>query len=137
MTSADPLGQGRGGEIAGIVAGDRFAKLRETMIAFRDAREWRQFHDPKNLAEGLSLEVAELLEIFLWKTTEESRLMVADPATIAKVREEVADCFLYCVLVADAFGIDLIDAGHEKIEINGRKYPADKSRGRREKYDAL
>ena len=117
--------------------GDRYAQLRDAMIAFRDARDWRQFHDAKNLAEGLSLEAAELLEIFLWKTTDESRVMAADPAVRAKVSEEVADCFLFCVLMADAFGIDLIDAAQKKIEINAQKYPVEKSRGRRDKYDKL
>jgi dCTP diphosphatase len=117
--------------------GDRYAQLREAMIAFRDARDWRQFHDAKNLAEGLTLEAAELLEIFLWKTTDESRLMATDPAVRAKVSEEVADCFLFCVLMADAFGIDLIDAAQKKIEINAQKYPVEKSRGRRDKYDKL
>lgn len=96
--------------------GDRYAQLRDAMIAFRDARDWRQFHDAKNLAEGLSLEAAELLEIFLWKTTDESRVMAADPAVRAKVSEEVADCFLFCVLMADAFGIDLIDAAQKKLK---------------------
>jgi NTP pyrophosphatase (non-canonical NTP hydrolase) len=117
--------------------GDRYAQLRDAMIAFRDARDWRQFHDAKNLAEGLSLEAAELLEVFLWKTTDESRVMAADPAVRAKVSEEVADCFLFCVLMADAFGIDLIDAALKKIEINAQKYPVEKSRGRRDKYDTL
>ena len=117
--------------------GDRYAQLREAMIAFRDARDWRQFHDAKNLAEGLTLEAAELLEIFLWKTTDESRLMATDPAVRAKVSEEVADCFLFCVLMADAFGIDLIDAAQKKIEITAQKYPVEKSRGRRDKYDKL
>lgn len=117
--------------------GDRYAQLRDAMIAFRDARDWRQFHDAKNLAEGLTLEAAELLEIFLWKTTDESRVMTSDPAVRAKVSEEVADCFLFCVLMADAFGIDLIDAAQKKIEINAQKYPVEKSRGRRDKYDTL
>ncbi len=107
------------------------------MLAFRDAREWKPFHDPKNLAEGLTLEAAELLEVFQWKTTEESRALTEDPATRAKVEEEIADCFLYCVMVADAFGLDLIAAAQKKLAANETKYPRDKSRGRREKYDAL
>lgn len=117
--------------------GDRYEQLRSAMLAFRDAREWKQFHDPKNLAEGLSLEAAELLEIFLWKTTDEARAMTTDAAATTKVREEVADCLLFCVLMADAFDIDLIEAGHEKIAMNSRKYPVEKSRGRRDKYDTL
>ncbi|MSR44806.1 MAG: nucleotide pyrophosphohydrolase [Phycisphaerales bacterium] len=117
--------------------GDRFARIRDAMIAFRNAREWKQFHDPKNLAEGLSIEAAELLEVFQWKTTEESRAMITDEAAVAQVSEEVADCFLYCILMADSFGIDLIRAAEQKLLRNGEKYPVEKSRGRREKYDAL
>ncbi|MSR70209.1 MAG: nucleotide pyrophosphohydrolase [Phycisphaerales bacterium] len=107
------------------------------MLAFRDAREWRQFHDPKNLAEALTLEASELLEVFQWKTTDESRALVNDPAARAKVAEEVADCFLFCVLLSEAFGIDLLEAAQKKIDLNALKYPVEKSRGRREKYDAL
>jgi NTP pyrophosphatase (non-canonical NTP hydrolase) len=116
---------------------DRFERVRRAMIAVRDAREWKQFHDPKNLAEGLSLEAAELLEVFQWKTTDEARALTGDAAAQAKVAEEVADCFLYCVLVADAFCLDLIEAAQRKLAANEMKYPLDKSRGRRDKYDAL
>jgi len=116
---------------------DRYARVRDAMLAFRDAREWKPFHDPKNLAEGLSIEAGELLEVFLWKTTEECRGVQNDPVALAKIREEVADCFLFCVLLADACNIDLIDAAHDKIETNARKYPIDRAKGRRDKYDAL
>lgn len=116
---------------------DRYAAVRDAMLAFRDAREWRQFHDPKNLAEALTLEASELLEVFQWKTTDESRALVNDPAARAKVAEEVADCFLFCVLLSEAFGIDLLEAAQKKIDLNALKYPVEKSRGRREKYDAL
>ncbi|MBM4009345.1 MAG: nucleotide pyrophosphohydrolase [Planctomycetes bacterium] len=116
---------------------DRFQKVRDAMLAFRDAREWKPFHDPKNLAEGLAIEAGELLEVFLWKTTEECRCMPSDPVAITKIREELADCFLFCVLMADACKIDLIDAAHEKIEVNARKYPVERAKGRRDKYDAL
>ena len=118
-------------------AHDRFARVRDAMLAFRDAREWKPFHDPKNLAEGLSIEAGELLEVFLWKTTEECRRVQDDPMAIAKIREELADCFLFCVLLADACNIDLIDAAHDKIEGNARKYPVERAKGRRDKYDAL
>lgn len=118
-------------------APDRFARVRDAILAFRDAREWKPFHDPKNLAEGLSIEAGELLEVFLWKTTEECRHVQDDPVAIAKIREELADCFLFCVLMADACNIDLMEAAHAKIEVNVRKYPVDRAKGRREKYDAL
>jgi len=118
-------------------APDRFARVRDAILAFRDAREWKPFHDPKNLAEGLSIEAGELLEVFLWKTTEECRHVQDDSVAIAKIREELADCFLFCVLMADACNIDLMEAAHDKIEVNARKYPVDRAKGRREKYDAL
>lgn len=118
-------------------APDRFEKVRDAMLAFRDAREWKQFHDPKNLAEGLAIEAGELLEAFLWKTTDECRRVQDDPKAIAKIREELADCFLFCVLMADACDIDLISAAHDKIERNAQKYPVDRAKGRRDKYDAL
>ncbi len=116
---------------------DRYARVRDAMLAFRDARAWKQFHDPKNLAEGLTLEAAELLEVFQWQTTDEARALVRDAAARAKVSEEVADCFLFCVLMCDAFEIDLLDAAQKKIDLNAVKYPVEKSHGRRDKYNTL
>ncbi len=69
--------------------------------------------------------------------TDESRAIVRDPPARAKVEEEVADCFLFCVLMFDACGIDLIDAAQKKIALNSQRYPVEKSRGRRDKHDAL
>lgn len=135
MTESAP--RARNGAPAERSGEDRYARVRDAIIAFRNEREWGQFHDPKNLAEGLSIEAAELLEVFLWKTTSDSRAAVNDPKAQAKVREEVADCFLYCILMADSFGIDLIDAAHDKIAVNAAKYPVEKSRGRSDKYDQL
>ncbi len=116
---------------------DRYARVRDAMLAFREARAWKQFHDPKNLAEGLTLEAAELLEVFQWQTTDESRALVRDAVARAKVAEEVADCFLFCVLMCDAFEIDLLDAAQKKIDLNAVKYPVEKSHGRRDKYNTL
>lgn len=114
---------------------DRLESLRRAILAFRDEREWAQFHDPKNLAQGLAIEAAELQEVFLWKSTDECKRL--DAADVARVREEVADVFLFSLLMADAFGIDLAEAAREKMRRNAEKYPVEKSRGRRDKYDKL
>ena len=116
-------------------APDRLESIRRAIIAFRDERDWAQFHDPKNLAQGLAIEAAELQEVFLWKTTDECKRL--DPEDVARVREEVADVFLFSILVADAFGIDLAEAAQAKIKRNAEKYPVEKARGRRDKYTKL
>ncbi len=101
------------------------ARLRQ----FNHERDWEQFHDPKNLALSLSIEAAELNECFLWKQPED-----ADPE---KVREELADVFLYAIMLADKYGFDIKDICLDKIERNAKKYPVDKSRGNAKKYTEL
>lgn len=101
------------------------AKLRQ----FNHERDWEQFHDAKNLALGLAIEVAELNECFLWKRAEE-----ADPE---KVEEELADVLLYAVMLADKYGFDIKDICMKKIERNAQKYPVDKARGNAKKYNQL
>ncbi len=116
-------------------APDRLESIRRAILAFRDERDWAQFHDPKNLAQGLAIEAAELQEVCLWKTTEECKRL--DAEDVARVREEVADVVLVSILVAEAFGIDLAAAAHAKIRRNAEKYPVEKARGRRDKYPKL
>ncbi len=99
-------------------------KLRE----FAAERDWEQFHSPKNLSMALSVEVAELLEHFQWLTEVQSRHL--DPETRKKVREEIGDVQLYLARLADQLGISPLEAALEKIEINRRKYPPDKARGK-------
>lgn len=96
---------------------------------FRDERDWRQFHNPKDLAVALSIEASELLEAFLWKTPE-----AADPE---KVKEELADVLAYALLLSDAYGFDVQQIVLDKIERNEEKYPIEKSRGSSKKYDEL
>lgn len=86
---------------------------------------------------ALGGETGELLEIFQWLTPEESATVMSDPLKANKVREEIADVFAYLLRIADVLGIDLEQALLEKIEINGRKYPADRARGRADKYTQL
>ena len=110
-------------------------KLREQMREFARARDWDQFHSPKNLAMALSVEVAELLEHFQWLTEEQSRRL--DPDAQAAVRTEIADVLLYLVRLADQLGIDPVAAAQRKLVENAQKYPVEKSRGNRKKYTEL
>jgi NTP pyrophosphatase (non-canonical NTP hydrolase) len=103
--------------------------LQKEALAFRDARDWAQFHNAKDLAAGLSIEASELLECFLWKDAKS-----ADPA---KIREELADVLVYALLLAHETKIDLPSAIREKLARNALKYPVDKSKGRADKYDQL
>ena len=102
---------------------------------FRDDRDWQQFHDPKNLAVSISIEAAELLEPFQWKTGEEATRFAAEHKE--RVSEEIADVAIYLVELADITGIDLAKAIEAKLEKNARKYPVDKARGVSTKYTDL
>ncbi|OLS62363.1 nucleotide pyrophosphohydrolase [Pseudomonas putida] len=97
--------------------------------AFRDARDWKKFHNPKDLALALSIESSELLEVFLWKSAEE--------ADIAKVREELADVLAYALLLADNYGLDPQQIVLDKIKLNEAKYPVEKAKGTARKYTEL
>ena len=103
--------------------------LQKEALAFRDARDWAQFHNAKDLAAGLSIEASELLECFLWKDATS-----ADPA---KIREEIADVQVYALLLAHEAKVDLPSAIREKLAKNALKYPVEKAKGRAEKYDQL
>jgi NTP pyrophosphatase (non-canonical NTP hydrolase) len=112
--------------------------MRETIARirkFRDDRDWKQFHNPKDLAVSISIEAAELLELFQWKSAEESARFAADNRE--RVSEEIADVAIYLVELADITGIDLAKAIEAKLEKNARKYPVDKSRGKSTKYTDL
>lgn len=110
-------------------------ELRDALREFAAARDWDQFHSPKNLAAALCVEAAELLERFQWLTEDESRRL--PPAELEKVRQEMADVLNYLVRLADKLDVDLLDAARAKIAINERKYPADKVRGTAKKYSEL
>ena len=107
-------------------------KATEALIEFRDERDWKQFHDPKNLAAALSIEAAELNEVFLWMTTEGSR-----EVDVERVREELADVLAYALLMADAFGLNPEEIVLEKVKRNAEKYPVEKARGVATKYTEL
>ena len=97
-------------------------KLKTTLRNFADARKWRPFHTPKNLAMALSVETAELTEIFQWMEGEESR--VVDEATRNHIAEEVGDVMIYLTMLADKFNLDPLTCAKEKMKLNAVKYPA-------------
>jgi NTP pyrophosphatase (non-canonical NTP hydrolase) len=103
--------------------------LAARLRTFAQDRDWEQFHTPKNLAMALSVEAAELLELFQWLTPEQSYTVTTIPAEAQRVREELADILLYLVRLADILGVDLDAAVEAKLAVNARKYPVEVSRG--------
>ena len=101
----------------------------DALKQFWDERDWKQFHNPKDLSLALSIEASELLEAFLWKSSEE--------ADVQKVREELADIFAYAFLLAEAYQLDVKEIMLDKIARNREKYPVDKARGSANKYTEL
>lgn len=99
------------------------------VVKFRDDRNWRQFHTPKDLALSMSLEAAELLEIFQWSGTD---LECRDKTD--RIREELADILSYCILMADVCDLDLDEIMNAKVDKNEAKYPVEKARGSAAKY---
>ena len=99
---------------------------------FRDNRDWQQFHNSKDLAVAIAIEAAELNELFLWKTVEESERVDRD-----KLREELADVLAFTLLLAGKHGFDIKEMVLEKIRKNNEKYPVDKAKGTARKYNEL
>lgn len=97
--------------------------LEDVLEKFADARDWRQFHSPKNLAMALTGEVGELVEIFQWRTEEESWQVAQAPATAEHVRQELADVALYLIRLASVLKVDLNAAIQDKLVMNAKKYP--------------
>lgn len=100
-------------------------ELIDKVIKFRDERNWQQFHTPENLSKSIVLEAAELLENFQWN----------NDYKLENVKEELADIFIYSILLADQLKVDLVDIAHEKLEKNKEKYPIEKSYGSSKKYN--
>ena len=111
--------------------------LKQLLRDFRDERDWEQFHDPKNLAEAISIEAAELLELFLWQTSADVRRSMKDPKFKKTVEEELADVLCFSLNFANVAGIDIARAVKDKVEANRLKYPIGKARGRSTKYNRL
>ena len=108
---------------------------RETMnevLKFRDDRDWKKFHNPKDLAISICLEASELLEVFQWSAED-----VQCTEKIDKIKEELADVTIYCIFMANACGLDLDEIIHTKMKSNNEKYPVEKAFGSKEKYTVL
>ena len=116
-------------------ANNEFEQLRDALRQFAAARDWDQFHSPKNLAAALSVEAAELLEHFQWLTEDESKNLSAESRHAVSL--EAADVLLYLIRLSDKLNIDLLAAAQEKMRLNAEKYPVDKSRGTSKKYNEL
>lgn len=101
----------------------------QALLAFRDERDWEQFHNPKDLALAINVEAGELLEIFLWKNSEE--------ANNEKIKEELADIFAFTFLLAEKYQFDVKEIVLEKIKKNAEKYPVNKAKGTAKKYNEL
>ena len=99
----------------------------EQLRKFVAERDWKQFHTPENLAKSISIEAAELLELFQWN----------GDADEARVKDELADVLTYCILLADHHGLDPYELVIEKLERTKDKYPVEKSKGKSDKYDRL
>ena len=109
-------------------------RLKEAVQRFRDERDWEQFHTPDQLAKAISVEAAELLECFLWRSEREISRALEDADFTGKIKDEVADILAYLLSLANAMHIDLASALDEKLKKNAIKYPINKVRGSAKKY---
>lgn len=107
-------------------------ELMKEVVAFRDARNWKQFHNPKDLAISISLEAAELLELFQWSAED---LVVEEKRS--EMKDELADIFMYCLSMADALNLDVEEIVREKMKKNAIKYEVGKAYGNKKKYNEL
>jgi dCTP diphosphatase len=111
--------------------------LKERIAEFARERQWEQFHSPKNLSMAMAVEAAEVMELFQWKTDQETQDLRSDPKLFRRVREEVADVAVYLLNLCNRLDIDLALAVFEKLSQNARKYPADLAKGSAAKYTEL
>jgi len=109
--------------------------IQQRAKSFADARDWGQFHSPKNLAMAMAGEIGELIEHFQWLTEEQSRQL--DDQAREAVALEMADVLIYLLRMGDELGIDVLDAAERKIEANELRYPVEKAKGSALKYDKL
>src|SRR6187431_203975 len=111
---------------------DKYNKIIKELIQFRNDRDWEQFHDSKNLALAISLEAAELNELFLWKKGDE-----VENINIDRLKEELADILSFSFLLAEKHNLDIFEIVSDKIKNNALKYPVDKAKGTAKKYNEL
>jgi NTP pyrophosphatase (non-canonical NTP hydrolase) len=111
--------------------------LKNSLVQFRDERNWQQFHTLKNLIISLNLESSELLELTQWKTDEDLARLTSDDQFREQLRDECADVLLYLLLIAEQSGIDLMQAAEQKLIKNAARYPVALSYGSAKKYTEL
>lgn len=111
---------------------DKYQQVVEALLQFRDDRDWAQFHDSKNLALAISIEAAELNELFLWKNDSNS-----EEVKLEKLKEELADILSFSLLLAEKHQLNIFDIVLEKIQKNNEKYPVEKAKGTAKKYNEL
>jgi NTP pyrophosphatase (non-canonical NTP hydrolase) len=109
-----------------------YTEIHHKVIAFREERNWKQFHQIKDLLLALNIEVAELQELLLWKDPEQQTRIAQED-----VKDEIADIAIYLIYISEHFGIDLLDAIHKKVDKNAAKYPVEKSYNSNKKYNEL
>lgn len=107
---------------------ETLADLQDRYVAFLDERGWREFHTPKSVAAAVSVEAAELLELFQWHDDLPAERVADDPALVADAREEVADVVIYCLSMADQLDFDLEAAVAEKLADNAERFDAERAR---------
>ncbi|HEB32819.1 MAG TPA: nucleotide pyrophosphohydrolase [Spirochaetes bacterium] len=112
-------------------------QLKMKVKKFRDERNWKKFHDPKNLSIALAVESAELQELFLWKSGSGVRQLLSSEKGKQKVKDELADILIYLLYLSDESGIDLSEAVRAKLSLNNKKYPVSKSYNSSKKYNEL
>ena len=116
---------------------DRSQEILNALLAFRDARDWKQFHTPRQLAAALAIEACELQQAMLWKTDAEVEAGLADGTLKGELGDEIADVLSFALLLAHDLGLDPVELIAGKLARNEQRYPVDKSRGRATKYDKL
>lgn len=116
---------------------DSILTLTSRLTRFRDDRDWRKFHNLKDLIQSVGIEAGELMELTQWKTTEEVEDTITDADFRTRLGEELSDVFIYCLLIAERAGLDIVEEAHRKIDVNDAKYPVDKARGNAKKYTEL
>src|SRR5205823_2071261 len=103
--------------------------LRVKVRSFATERDWQRFHTPKNLAMAVTVEAAELLEVFQWLSGDEAQAVAAGGPARAAAEAEMADVLIYLVRLADVLGVDLLAAAHDKLQVNAQHYPIGEARG--------
>jgi len=115
----------------------QFQSILKKIKTFRDERDWKQFHNPKDMAEAIVIEASELLELFLWKSKKEAEEFMKDEKNREEFSDELADITWFIIELADTYNIDIEQAIENKLKKNAKKYPIEKSKGKTTKWTKL